>query len=122
MTDILELLESTAIFSHNASMSMDEVAAECKVKRGESLYDRVVECEKRLAEWQRDLDRFGNALSDLVAAVDPKLAKQANNPHRTAEALLTVLVRTHDSMRNTYKKVRKEFDGYKKVLRSTKVK
>ena len=122
MTDILELLESTAIFSHNASMSMDRVATECKVKRGESLYDRVVECEKRLEEWQGDLNRFGNALTDLMTAIDPKLAKQANNPHRTAEALLTVLSRTNVSMRNTYKQVRKEFDGYKKVLRSTKVK
>jgi predicted DNA-binding protein YlxM (UPF0122 family) len=122
MTDILKILEDTAVLSHNASLSMDEVAAECKVKRGESLYDRVVECEKRLAEWKRDLDKFGNELNDLVAALDPKLAKEANNPHRTVDALLTVLTRTHDSMQNTYKKVRKEFDGYKTVLRSIKAK
>lgn len=121
MSELMKKLEATTISAWNASVTMGQVADDCKVKKGESLYDRVEKCEARLKEWDYWLKDLEKEIPALVKVIEPETGKQGD-PNRVARVTAELIEGQLESMRKSYQRVRKEFDGYKAILRKIKVK
>ncbi len=119
--ELLIQLESAMTGLWNASVDMDAVAEECKVKKGESLYDRIGKCEASVKEWERDLASLKSDLVVLKKMLDGYPTKFGQEPSGLAQVSYQVVSGGHDKMSASLKKYRKELDAHKQTLRKIKV-
>ncbi len=121
MSDLMKKLDDATLSAWSAGLAMEKVADDCKVKKGESLYDRVETCEASLKEWDSWLKDLEKEIPALEKVIGPETLKKGD-PNRVARVVADLLKGQRDSMRKRYGEVRKEFDGYKATLRKIKVK
>ena len=125
MSDALEAVTA-------ASNSMDKVADDCKFKKGESLYDRIEKCSRRMNEWSVNL----NSLKKYVDEVEkesallmklwpnippgPEPGQYDRTKVRMFAAAAKVVRDQHTRMKSLYDSTLKELKKHKASLRHIK--
>ncbi len=114
-------LESTMTDLWNASVDMDAVAEECKLRKGESLYDRISKCEVSVKEWERQLLALKSSLAGLKKLLDGYKVKYGNEASGLAQLSYQIASDGHDKMSISLRKYRNELDAHKQTLRKIKI-
>lgn len=64
-TELIAHLDNTLSRLLNAGTSMEKVAADCQVSKGEALIDRLMKCDVALKAWQKELKALDWDLATL---------------------------------------------------------
>jgi len=119
--DLLLALNQVVTALWNSSVSMDNVAEDCKLRKGEALIDRVETCGKSMVEWSADLDKLNSHLNGLEKLLggfkNPKFGSPASIAATTAEVSRV----QHASMKKSYDSYFRELNKHKATLRKVKV-
>ena len=123
ISDVLEAVTA-------ASNTMDKVADDCKLKKGESLFDRIETCGKRMNEWSVKL----NSLKKYVEVVEkhsallmklwpnippgPEPGQYDRTKVRMFAAAAKVVRDQYTQMKSVYDRTLKELDKHKASLRN----
>jgi len=118
--ELIAHLSNTMTALWNSGVFMEEVADECKIKKGEALYDRIGKCEAKIKEWESSLNGLKDDLATLKKLLDGYPTKYANQPSGLAQTSYSIASGQHDSMRASLAKHRKELDKHKATLRKVK--
>jgi uncharacterized protein YukE len=105
-----------------ASSTMDKVAEDCKVKRGESLFDRVDKCSKRLGQWQDELSDLNSKIQALEKVVKEYDQQAAKLPQvwSSPQSYPAVIRRITELTRDQHTQLKSKLDGYARELNKHK--
>lgn len=101
-----------------ASSTMDKVAEDCKLKRGESLFDRVDKCSKRLSQWQSELNGLNTKLQALEKVVKEYGEYAARLPQvwDSPQSYPALIRRVAEMARDQYTQLKSKHDGFSREL------
>ncbi len=118
--DLIAHLDNTLSSLLNAGTSMEKVAADCHVSKGEALIDRLMKCDAALKDWQKELKALDWDLATLKKLYSAFKDRQHGSIASVAEGVWSSASAKASEMKAKSEAYSKEFEKQKAILRKIK--